>query len=70
MSEARATAERQRSQEIFEENRLYCEKWGRRPAREGPVGSVEDALRAIEDASFDGVLVRSQNLIHPEIWPL
>jgi CheY-like chemotaxis protein len=24
---------------------------------EGPVGSVEDALRAIEDASFDGVLL-------------
>ena len=24
---------------------------------EGPIGSVEDALRAIEDASFDGVLL-------------
>jgi hypothetical protein len=28
--EARATLERQRVQEIFEENRLYCEKWGMR----------------------------------------
>ena len=27
-SKARATAERQRAQEISEENRLYCEKWG------------------------------------------
>ena len=30
MVEARATVERQRAQEIFEENRLYCEKWGMR----------------------------------------
>ena len=28
MSEARATAERQRALEISEENRFYCEKWG------------------------------------------
>jgi hypothetical protein len=26
--EARATIERQRAQEITEENRVYCEKWG------------------------------------------
>jgi hypothetical protein len=26
--EARATIERQRAQEITEENRAYCEKWG------------------------------------------
>ena len=26
--EARATIERQRAQEIIEENRTYCEKWG------------------------------------------
>src|SRR5215472_4102855 len=26
--EARATIERQRAQEIAEENRVYCEKWG------------------------------------------
>jgi hypothetical protein len=28
VSKARATAERQRAQEISEENRIYCEKWG------------------------------------------
>jgi hypothetical protein len=28
ISKARATAERQRAQDIFEENRFYCEKWG------------------------------------------
>jgi hypothetical protein len=30
MVEARATLERQRAQETFEDNRLYCEKWGMR----------------------------------------
>jgi len=28
ISKARATAERQGTQEIAEENRVYCEKWG------------------------------------------
>jgi hypothetical protein len=28
LSKTRAKAERQRAQEIAEENRLYCEKWG------------------------------------------
>jgi hypothetical protein len=28
MVKARASVERQRTQDIFEENRLYCEKWG------------------------------------------
>ena len=30
ISDARAGAERQRAQEISEENRHYCEKWGMR----------------------------------------
>jgi hypothetical protein len=28
MVEARATIERQRTQAIFDENRVYCQKWG------------------------------------------
>ena len=30
MVEARATLERQRAQQIVEENKFYCEKWGMR----------------------------------------
>ena len=33
LQEARAAIERQRAQQIFEENRFYCEKWGLRPTR-------------------------------------
>jgi hypothetical protein len=31
-SKARATAERQRAQEIFAESRHYCERWGMKAA--------------------------------------
>jgi hypothetical protein len=30
MRDARAIAEAQRAQEIYQENKLYCEKWGMR----------------------------------------
>jgi hypothetical protein len=33
ISKARATAEWQRAQEIFEENRFYCEKWGMKASK-------------------------------------
>ena len=35
ISEARATADRQRALEISEENRFYCEKWGMKVGTHG-----------------------------------